>query len=65
MFNPLAIREDATPSFEVRVAPKEVEAASPGVALAITSPEVPARKAVLLGWLGRMRVRTLMHPRRL
>ena len=45
MFNPLAIREDATPSSEVRVAPKEVEDASPGAALAITSPEVPAKES--------------------
>ena len=43
MFYPPAIREDATPSFEVRDAPKEVEAASPSAALAITSPEVPTK----------------------
>ena len=52
MFNPLAIREDATPSFEVRVAPKEVEAASPGAALAITSPEVPAKESGPSGVVG-------------
>ena len=44
MFYPPAIREDATPSSEVRDAPEEVEVASPGVALAITSPEVPAKE---------------------
>ena len=45
MFNPLAIREDATPSSEVRDAPEEVEVASPGAALLITSPEVPAKES--------------------
>ena len=45
MFYPLAIREDATPSSEVRDAPKEVEVTSPAVALVITSPEVPAKES--------------------
>ena len=52
VFNPLAIREDATPSSEVRVAPKEVEATSPGAALAITSPEVPAKESGPSGVVG-------------
>ena len=45
MFYPPTIREDATPSSEVRDAPKEVEAASPSAALAITSPEVPTKES--------------------
>ena len=45
MFYPPAIREDTTPSFEVRDAPEEVEVASPGTALVITSPEVPAKES--------------------
>ena len=45
MFYPLDIREDATPSSEVRDAPEEVEVASPSVALAITSSEVPAKES--------------------
>ena len=49
MFYPPAIREDATPSFEVRDAPKEVEVASLSAALAITSPEVPAKESSLSG----------------
>ena len=43
VFYSLAIRKDATPSSEVRDTPKEVEAASPGATLAITSPEVSAK----------------------
>ena len=45
MFYPPAIREDATPSSKVWDAPEEVEVASPSVALAITSPEVPAKES--------------------
>ena len=45
MFYPFAIREDATPSSEVRDALEEVEVASPGATLAITSPEVPAKES--------------------
>ena len=45
VFYPPAIREDATPSSKVWDAPKEVEVASPSVALAITSPEVPAKES--------------------
>ena len=52
MFYPPAIREDATPSSEVRDAPEEVEVASPGVALAITSPEVPAKESCPSGVAG-------------
>ena len=45
VFYPPAIREDATPNSEVRDAPKEVEVASPGAALVITSLEVPSKKS--------------------
>ena len=45
VFYPPAIREDATPSSEVRDAPKEVEVASPSIALVITSLEVPAKES--------------------
>ena len=45
MFYPPAIREDATPSSEVKDAPEEVEVASPNTALLITSPEVPAKES--------------------
>ena len=52
MFYPLAIREDATPSSEVRDAPEEVEVASLGAALVITSPEVPAKESGPFGAVG-------------
>ena len=52
MFYPPDIREDATPSSEVRDAPEEVEVASPGVALAITSSEVPAKESGPSGAVG-------------
>ena len=45
VFYPPTIREDATPSFEVWDAPEEVEVASSGAALVITSPEVPAKES--------------------
>ena len=45
MFYPPAIREDATPSSKVWDAPEEVEVASSGAALVITSPEVPAKES--------------------
>ena len=45
VFYPPAIREDATPSSEVKDAPEEVEVASPSTALLITSPEVPAKES--------------------
>ena len=45
MFYPPTIREDATPSSEVRDAPEEVKVASPGTALEITSPEMPAKES--------------------
>ena len=45
VFYPLAIREDATPSSEVRDAPEEVEVVSFGAALEITSPKVPAKES--------------------
>ena len=45
VFYPPTIREDATSSSEVRDALEEVEVASPDVALAITSPEVPAKES--------------------
>ena len=52
MFYPPAIREDATSSSEVRDALEEVEVASPDVALAITSPEVPAKESGPFGVAG-------------
>ena len=52
VFYPLTIREDATPNSEVRDAPEEVEAVSPGAALAITSPEVPAKESGPSGVVG-------------
>ena len=45
MFYPHAIREDATPSFEIWDALEEVEVASPGATLVIISPEVPAKES--------------------
>ena len=45
MYYPPAIREDATPSSEVRDAPEEVEVASPGDALGITSPKELAKES--------------------
>ena len=45
MFYPTTIRKDATLSSEVKDAPEEVEVARPGVALLITSPEVPAKES--------------------
>ena len=44
MFNPFAIREDATPSSEVRDAPEEVKAAGLGAVLAITSSKESAKE---------------------
>ena len=52
VFYPLAIRKDTTPSSEVRDAPKEVKAASPGSTLAITSPEVLAKESGPSGAVG-------------
>ena len=52
VFYPLAIREDATPSSEVRDAPEEVEVASPSAALAIPSFEVPAKESGPSGVVG-------------
>ena len=45
MYYPLAIRENAPPSSEVRDAPKEVETTGPGVALALTSSKEPAKES--------------------
>ena len=45
MFYPLATTEDAAPISEVWDAPEKVEVASPGVALEITSPKVPAKES--------------------
>ena len=45
VFYPPAIQEDATSNSEVQGAPEEVEVASPGTALVITSPEVPAKES--------------------
>ena len=52
MFYPPTIREDATPSSEVRDAPEEVEVANPGAALEITSPKVPAKESGPSGAVG-------------
>ena len=52
MFYPIAIREDATPSSEVRDAPEGVEVASPSVALEITSPQVPVKESGPFGMAG-------------
>ena len=52
MFYPLAIREDATPSSEVRDALEEVEVASPSAALEITSPKVLATESGPFGAAG-------------
>ena len=45
MYYPPTNREDATPSSEVRDAPEEVEVASPGAALGITSHKEPAKES--------------------
>ena len=45
VFYPTTIRKDATLSSEVKDALEEVEAASPGAVLAITSPEVLANES--------------------
>ena len=45
MYYPPAIREDATPISEVRDALKEVEAASLGATLGITSPKEPTKES--------------------
>ena len=45
MFYPPDIREDATPSSEVRDAPEKVEVVSPSAALKRTSPKVPAKES--------------------
>ena len=42
MFYPPAIREDATPSSEVRDAPEGIEVASPNAATKAIFPQVPA-----------------------
>ena len=43
VFYPLAIKEDATPSFEVGDAPEGIEVASPSVAQETISPQMPAK----------------------
>ena len=63
VFYPPAIREDATPSSKVRDAPEEVEAASPGAALAITSPEVPAKESGPSGVAGTNEGQVLDAPK--
>ena len=45
MYYPPAIKEDAPPSFEVRDALEEVEAASPDATLAITSSKESAKES--------------------
>ena len=45
MYYPLTIREDATPSSEVRDAPEKVEATGPETALAKTSSKESAKES--------------------
>ena len=52
VFFPPAIKEDATPSSEVRDAPEGVEAASPSIAPEIISPQVPAKESGPSGTAG-------------
>ena len=52
VFYPLAIREDATPSSEVRDAPEEIEVASPSAAPEIISPQVPTEGSGPSGMVG-------------
>ena len=52
VFYPLAIREDATPSSEVRDAPEGVEVASPSAAPKIISPQVPSKESGPFGTAG-------------
>ena len=49
---PLCHQGDATPSSEVRDALEEVEVTNPNAALAIPSPEVPAKESGLSGAAG-------------
>ena len=52
VFYPLAIREDATSSSEVRDAPEGVEVASPSAASEIISPQVSAKESGSSGTAG-------------
>ena len=52
MFYPPTIREDATPSSEVRDAPEGVKVASPNAAPEIISPQVPAKESGPSGMAG-------------
>ena len=52
MFYPPAIREDATPSSEVRDAPEGIEVASPSAAQEIISPQVPIKRSGPFGTAG-------------
>ena len=52
VFYPLAIREDATPSSEVRDAPEGIEVASPSAATKTISPQVPAEGSGPSGMAG-------------
>ena len=52
VFYPLAIREDATSSSEVRDAPEGVEVASPGATPEIISPQVPTKESGPSGMAG-------------
>ena len=45
MYYPPTIREAAPSSFEVRDASEEAETAGPGIVLAITSPDEPAKES--------------------
>ena len=52
MFYPPAIREDATPSSEVRDAPEGIEVASPSAAQETISPQVPTKGSDPFGMAG-------------
>ena len=65
MYYPPAIKEVAPSSSKVRDALEEAEAAGPGVVMAITSPDDPAKESEPFVLLRRVKARTLMHPRRL
>ena len=52
MFYPPAIREDVTPSFEVRDAPEGIEVTNPSAATKTISPQVPAEGSDPSGMAG-------------
>ena len=64
VFYPLAIREDATPSSEVRDAPEEIEVASPSAAPEIISPQVPTEGSGPSGMVGADESQDLDAPKK-